>query len=138
MKIDNLDIQDKIIQPGGVVVFCVKTSLEKLKLKMINIKIEYERTWDILKFCRKKMKNNKLDIQDKVIQPGGVALFCLKTSLASSSLIHQHDPPLPPASLFKDLHPNNSFRGKSICIHAHELSIFNIHAHEHLICIVIQ
>ena len=75
MKIDNLDIQDKIIQPGGVVVFCVKTSLEKLKLKMINIKIEYERTWDILKFCRKKMKNNKLDIQDKVIQPG-VVLHC--------------------------------------------------------------
>ena len=54
MKIDNLDIQDKIIQPGGVVVFCVKTSLEKLKLKMIDIKIEYQRTWDILKFCRKK------------------------------------------------------------------------------------
>ena len=44
MKIDNLDIQDKIIQPGGVAVICVKTSFEKLKLKMLNIKNEYERT----------------------------------------------------------------------------------------------
>ena len=34
-----IDIQDKIIQPGGVAVFCVKTCLEKLKLKMINTKI---------------------------------------------------------------------------------------------------
>ena len=45
MKIDSIkDIQDKIIQPGGVAVFCVKTSFEKLKLKMLNIKNEYERT----------------------------------------------------------------------------------------------
>ena len=71
------------------------------------------------------MKIDNLDIQDKIIQPGGVAVFCLKTSLASSSLIHQHDPPLPPASLFKVLRPNNSFRGKSICIHGNEHSIFN-------------
>ena len=62
------------------------------------------------------MKIDNLDIQDKIIQPGGVAVFCLKTSLASSSLIHQHGPPLPPASLFKLLRPNNSFRGKSICM----------------------
>ena len=44
MKNNKLDIQDKIIQPGGVAVFCVKTSFEKLKLKMLNIKNEYERT----------------------------------------------------------------------------------------------
>ena len=44
MKNNKLDIQDKIIQPGGVAVYFVKTSLEKSTLKMINIKIEYERT----------------------------------------------------------------------------------------------
>ena len=40
MKNNKLDIQDKIIQPCGVEVFCVKTSFEKIRLKMINIYIE--------------------------------------------------------------------------------------------------
>ena len=128
MKNNNIDIQLKIIQPGGVEVFCVKTSFEKIRLKMINIYIESKEARGFRSFVGKKwkMKIDNLDIQDKIIQPGGVAVFCLKTSLASSSLIHQHGPPLPPASLFKLLRPKNSFRDKSICIWA-----FNI-------CIVIQ